>query len=82
MGIFLAGIAATIATAALFFFLILVSTLFGGITGWVVGMVFPYVITTVNAVIGTQLTAFEVGAVLGFVGSFFRSSNATKSDSK
>jgi hypothetical protein len=61
-----------------FFVLVLLSTFFGGVVGWVVGGVFPFVITTLNHLAGTSLTAFEVGAVLGFFGSFFRSSMNTE----
>ena len=71
-------IAGAVSIAALFFLMILLSTLFGGIIGWVVGLVFPFVIDTLNQLAGTQLTAFEVGAVLGFFGSFFRSHNNVK----
>ena len=55
---------------------IIASTLVGGVVGWIVGAVFPFVPATLNTVTGLQLTAFEVGAVLGFVGSFFRSSTS------
>lgn len=55
---------------------IIASTLVGGVVGWIVGAVFPFVPETLNALTGLQLTAFEVGAVLGFVGSFFRSSSS------
>lgn len=56
----------------IFFILSLVATLFGGLVGLIVGMVFPFVPEAINQVIGLQLTGFEIGAVLGFVGSFFR----------
>jgi hypothetical protein len=70
-----------ITVVALFFLLILLSTLFGGVVGWTVDLVFPFVITTLNTVTGLSLTAFEMGAVLGFVGSFFKASlNTSKSD--
>lgn len=71
-------IAGAVSIAALSFLMILLSTLFGGITGWVVGLVFPFVIDTLNQLAGTQLTAFEMGAVLGFFGSFFRIHHSTK----
>jgi hypothetical protein len=49
--------------------------------GWTVDLVFPFVIPTLNTVTGLSLTAFEMGAVLGFVGSFFKASlNTSKSD--
>ena len=63
-----------ILVAVLFFFGALLSTVFGGFVGWVVDMVFPFVTATLNGLAGTELSGFEMGAVLGFFGSFFRSS--------
>jgi hypothetical protein len=70
---------AAVMVAAILFVAVLLSTVIGGIVGWIVGMVFPFVIVTLNTLMGTTLTAFEMGAVLGFVGSFFRTS-VTKKD--
>jgi hypothetical protein len=71
-----------ISLIAILFVAMLLSTLIGGCAGWVVESVFPYVITTLNTLTGLSLTGFEMGAVLGFVGSFFKSSltNNNKSD--
>jgi hypothetical protein len=60
---------------AVLFIAVIAGTVIGGIVGWVVGAVFPFVPNTINQLAGTELTAFEVGAVLGFVGAFFRSSS-------
>lgn len=68
-----------IALIAAFFVIILLSTLFGGVVGWVVGFVFPFVIEALNQVSGLSLTAFEMGATLGFFGAFFRSNLTSKS---
>lgn len=65
-------LAALIAAALLFVFALL-STFFGAIGGMIVGWVFPYVIETLNHLSGTDLTGWQVGATLGFFGSFFRS---------
>ena len=67
-----------ILVAVLFFFGALLSTVFGGFVGWVVDMVFPFVTATLNGLAGTELSGFEMGAVLGFFGSFFRSSLQSK----
>ena len=77
MNLFIA-ISGAFAIAVVFFIALLLSTLCGGIAGWVVGLVFPYVIDTLNQLAGTQLTAFEVGSVLGFFGSFFRGHHSAK----
>ncbi len=68
-----------IAVIALLFIGTLSSTLMGGVVGWIVELAFPFVNTTLNQIAQTQLTGFETGAVLGFFGSFFRSSLSTKS---
>jgi hypothetical protein len=49
------------------------------VVGWIVNLLFPFVTVTLNALLGTTLSAFEMGAVLGFVGGFFRSSVTKKS---
>ena len=46
--------------------------LFGGVTGWCVGLAFPYVITNLGLLLGVQLTGWQAGALLGFVSGFFR----------
>jgi hypothetical protein len=69
-----AVILGAVAIAAILFVAVLLGTLIGGIVGWVVGLVFPFVIVTLNTLTGLTLTAFEMGAVLGFVGSFFKTS--------
>jgi hypothetical protein len=76
----MAVILGALGVLALLFVAMLLSTLIGGCAGWVVESVFPYVITTLNTLTGLSLTGFEMGAVLGFVGSFFKSSLTNKSD--
>ena len=63
----------------LLFFAILLSTIFGGIGGWIVGGVFPYVTDTLRSLLDLSLTNFELGAVLGFVGSFIKGSSSSSS---
>jgi hypothetical protein len=70
-----------ISLVALLFVAILLGTLVGGVVGWTVDLMFPFVVVTLNTLTGLSLTAFEMGAVLGFVGSFFKSSlNTSKSE--
>ncbi len=71
MQIIITGI---IGIISLLFVAILAGTVIGGVVGWIVGLIFPFVIESLNTVTGLKLTAFEMGAVLGFTGSFFRSS--------
>lgn len=70
-----------VGVAAVLFLAILMSTVFGGIAGWVVGGVFPFVTDTIRGVSGLTLTNFEIGAVLGFVGSFLKTSSSSSSSS-
>jgi len=77
----LIGIIAALGVAGLLFVAILLSTVFGGIAGWVVGGVFPFVTDTVRGISGLTLTNFEIGAVLGFVGSFLKTSSSSSSSS-
>ena len=63
-----AGFGTLILVFIVFFFATIFATVIGGVIGWVVGLVFPFVITTLNQIAGTSLTAFQVGAVLGFFG--------------
>ena len=76
----MAVILGAVAIAAILFVAVILGTLVGGIVGWVVGLVFPFVIVTLNTLTGLTLTGFEMGAVLGFVGSFFRTSVTKKNE--
>jgi|LauGreDrversion4_2_1035121.scaffolds.fasta_scaffold2713237_2 hypothetical protein len=62
------------------FFAIILGTFLGGIVGWCVNLMFPVVNVALNQVTGLALDAFDMGAVLGFVGGFFKT--ATSSTSK
>jgi hypothetical protein len=66
--------------AALLFAATILGTLLGGVAGLIVGAVFPYVIASLNTVLGLSLTGFEMGAVLGFVGGFLRSTTTVNKD--
>lgn len=61
-------------TALLIFLLTIIgSTLIGAFVGWVVGWFFSETILNFFAAIGIEgFTMAELGAVLGFVGSFFK----------
>lgn len=62
----------------LLFVAVLTHTVVGGIVGWIVEWAMPFVPATLNQQFGTSLSGFEVGAVLGFFGSFFRSTLSSK----
>jgi hypothetical protein len=54
---------------------IIAGTLMGGVVGWTVNLAFPVVTDTLNQLSGLSLSAFDQGAVLGFVGGFIRSTS-------
>ena len=54
------------------FILIIIGTLMGGVAGWTVGLVFVDTMAALKNALGLSVTNFELGAMLGFVGGFFR----------
>lgn len=66
-----------------FFFSIIGSTLIGAFVGWIVGCFFGEIILNFFADIGIEgFTMWQLGASLGFIGSFFRTSNINYSKTK
>jgi hypothetical protein len=58
---------------ALFFFGVVVSSLFGAFTGWCVGLIFGKTILGILATLGIEgFKMWQIGVFLGFVGGFFR----------
>lgn len=67
------GLLNTLRGAVMFFIMVLISTLVGCITGWVVGIFFGDTILAFLACLGiTGFKMWQIGAALGFIGSFFR----------
>jgi len=55
------------------FFLVILSTLFGALAGWVVGLVFADTILGILAQIGIKnIAMWQFGAFMGFVGGFMK----------
>lgn len=77
------GTAAKVITAcagvfALIFFAPMLGVLAGAFSGWVVGMLAPVWVPSGLALLGMKISAGDLvylGAALGFIGGFFRSSN-------
>ncbi|MBQ8870841.1 MAG: hypothetical protein IJ019_05650 [Alphaproteobacteria bacterium] len=64
---------------ALMFLGCVLGTLCGAFTGWFVGLFFGKTILNFLAALGiTGFKMWQVGAVLGFVGGFFRNSVSVK----
>lgn len=62
------------------FIISIIGTLFGAITGWLVGLVFDDAILHVLSALHIYgVTMWETGAFLGFVGGFFRNVATAKS---
>jgi hypothetical protein len=70
---------AVFAIAAILFFSVL-GALFGAIGGWFVGLFFTETLSAVMLLIfGGTVPVWQLGAFLGFVGSFFRAVQTNKS---
>lgn len=56
----------------------LLGAVFGSFAGFVLGLVFDDTMTKLAAIIGQpDMPAWQIGAILGIVGGFFRSSVST-----
>lgn len=65
--------------AAIVFLAVLLSTLFGALAGWIVGLVFAETILGIFAALGIKgFAMWQIGAFLGFVGAFFKATTMTK----
>ena len=56
-----------------FFLAAILSTVIGWIIGFCVGLIFPDVMWALRQILGVTLSNAQLGALLGFVGGFFRS---------
>ena len=61
------------------FFVVLIPIL-SGIATVIVGWAFPFTTDTIRELAGVDLTNFQLGATLGFFGSFFKSYNFNNKD--
>jgi hypothetical protein len=58
----------------------LIGVIFGAFSGWVVGLFWTNTLTAGLAAVGiTGLKLWQIGATLGFVGGFFKTSVTSKS---
>jgi hypothetical protein len=68
-----------ILTVLAFLFLApLLGAAFGAFSGWVVGLIFTDTMGKLVTVIPGGFTPLELGAALGFIGGFFKSTVTTK----
>lgn len=71
-------IVSSLGEAAVFFgglfIIIILGPLVGGVAGWVVGLLFGEIILSIAGQLGIKgVTMFQLGAFLGFIGSFLKS---------
>ena len=83
MGQAFAGALMAIGLVMLIIVMVIMGTLFGGIAGWIVGLFFTdTIMQTLNRVgVDTMgMTMWQLGATLGFVSGFFKSTKVQKND--
>jgi hypothetical protein len=71
------AILAIVGVLVTLFIAVIAGTFIGGVVGWCVNLMFPVVNATLNQVSGLALDAFDMGACLGFVGGFLKSTNTS-----
>ena len=69
------GLLGALVVGAFVFFAAVVSTCFGALGGWCVGWLFDETSVKFLTIAGLDVEMWELGAALGFFGSFFRSHN-------
>jgi hypothetical protein len=77
MGQALGGALMAILVVFSIIFLVILGTLFGAIAGWIVGLFFTDTVLTTLGRFGVDtfgMTMWQLGATLGFIGGFFKSS--------
>ena len=71
----IAGLIAGLAGAAVLVLVVTLGTLMGALSGWIIGWFFSETILGFFTALGvTGLKMWQIGASLGFIGGFFRTS--------
>jgi hypothetical protein len=71
---------AAIIFAAVFVIGPILGVLYGCLCGWVVGHFWPHTMALLIDRLGLQCEPWQLGAMLGFVGGFFRSTGSSGKD--
>lgn len=66
------AISSLLAIMIVLFIGIIAGTAFGALGGWIIGLVFTDTITIIGAKLFGFTEPWEIGAALGFIGSFFK----------
>ena len=81
MGQAIAGAFMAVGLVMLIIVMVILGTFFGGVAGWIVGLFFTDTIMTTLSRIGVDtlnMTMWQLGATLGFVSGFFKSTKVQK----
>ena len=81
MGQAIAGAFMTCGLVMLIILMVILGTFFGGVAGWIVGLFFTDTIMQTLNRIGVDtmgMTMWQLGATLGFVSGFFKSTKVQK----
>lgn len=81
MGQAIAGAFMAVGLVMLIIVMVILGTFFGGVAGWIVGLFFTDTIMGTLNRIGVDtmgLTMWQLGATLGFVSGFFKSTKVQK----
>ena len=81
MGQAFAGALLAVGLVMLIIVIVILGTLFGGIAGWIVGLFFTDTIMGTLNRIGVDtmgMTMWQLGATLGFISGFFKSTKVQK----
>jgi uncharacterized membrane protein len=73
MDALLSALLAALAVAALVFVGAVASALAGAFVGWLVGLIFDDTMRLLSQAMGISAAPYQLGAMFGFVGAFFRS---------
>ena len=63
---------------ALMFTMCLWGTVLGAVVGWTVGLVFDGTMRLLSQALGIDAAPYQLGAMFGFIGGFFRASLEVK----
>ena len=63
-----------------FFIVVIIAPIVGGVGGWIFAWVFKDSFAALQALLHWQATGFEVGAALGFIGSYLKNTRASTND--
>lgn len=77
---FINGIVYTVGGTAVLFILLLLAPLAGGIGGWIFAWIFEDSFAALTRLLHWDVTGFQAGAALAFIGSFLKAGARLNSD--